>query len=166
MADDASPPVAPVPPTLPDIIHRYLNGEPIASIAADAHVTRYTIYNWLLTGLGDVEYEHLKAQAHARGIADADMDLEQAADMLAYNKAHARAKLRRMDFERRCPKLYGPKQEINTDSKITVIVQRQTPQPVVIAPAEPVITYDMNHVSTDEQSILPMNDGVRTETDS
>ena len=117
--------VTQTPPPLPDIIQRYLNGEPIQSIAADAQVTRYTIYNWLLTGLGDEQYADLKAQAHARGIADADTDLEEAQDMLAYNKAHARAKLRRMDFERRCPKLYGPKQEIQQDSRVTVIVQRQ-----------------------------------------
>jgi len=148
MADDQQ--VATTPPTLPDIIQRYLNGEPIASIATDAQVTRYTIYNWLLTGLGDEQYADLKAKAHARGIADADTDLEKAQDMLAYNKAHARAKLRRMDFERRCPKLYGPKQEIQTDSKITVIVQRQTPLQVVDSTAETVITHDGHHVSEAE----------------
>ena len=147
MADDVQ---TVSPPSLPDIIQRYLNGEPIASIAADAHVTRYTIYNWLLTGLGDVEYEHLKAQAHARGIADADTALEDAQDMLAYNKAHARAKLRRMDFERRCPKLYGPKQEINTDNKITVIVQRTTPLQVVGGPTAAGMQYDERHVSEAE----------------
>ena len=65
------------------------------------------------------------AKNHAVVMPDADMDLEDAQDMLAYNKAHARAKLRRMDFERRCPKLYGPKQEIQQDSRVTVIVQRQ-----------------------------------------
>jgi hypothetical protein len=117
---------------LPEIIQRYLNGEPIASIATDAQVTRYTIYNWLLTSLGDAQYEHLKAQAHARGIADADADLEQAEDMLAYNKAHARAKLRRLDFERRCPKLYGPKHEMEIDNKITVVINRLGPQQVVV----------------------------------
>jgi len=123
--DDITQAVSPVPPPqpLPDIIQRYLNGEPIQQIATDYKVTRYTIYNWLLTGTGE-DYATLKAQAHARRIADADCELEEATDMLAYHKAHARARLTRLDFERRCPKLYGPKQEIEHDNKITVIVQR------------------------------------------
>ena len=130
--DDITQAVSPVPPPqpLPDIIQRYLNGEPIQQIATDYKVTRYTIYTWLLTGTGD-EYAELKAKAHARGIADADIDLEEATDMLEYHKAHARAKLKRLDYERRCPKLYGPKQEIEHDNKITVIVQRDRPLQVV-----------------------------------
>jgi hypothetical protein len=55
-----------------------------------------------------------------------------------------------MDFERRRPKLYGPKQEIQTDSKITVIVQRQTPLQVVESTAETVRQYDGDHVSEAE----------------
>jgi hypothetical protein len=64
-------------------------------------------------------------------VAEADSQLDEAVDTCGIARAREHMKYSRMDLERRRPKLYGPKQEIQTDSKITVVVQRQTPQPVV-----------------------------------
>jgi hypothetical protein len=60
-------------------------------------------------------------------IADADEQMEHARDSFQVARAREMAKFARMDFERRRPKLYGPKQEITEDKTIRVI----------IAPAEP-----------------------------
>lgn len=128
MADDL-PSVS--PPTLPDIIHRYLNGESMQVLAKESKVHRMTLYRWMLSYTG-TEYDQLMTDAMVTRIADADQQLDDAQSLCDIARAREHMKYSRMDFERRRPKLYGPKQEINTDSRITVIVQRQTPQPVVI----------------------------------
>lgn len=127
MADDL-PTVSPLP--LPDIIQRYLNGESMQEIAKDSRTASRTLYRWMLTDAGP-EYDNIITHCLTNRIADADELLDTAQDSCQVARAREIAKFARMDFERRRPKLYGPKQEINTDSKITVIVQRQTPQQVV-----------------------------------
>lgn len=113
------------PPPLPDIIQRYLNGESMQDIAKDSRTASRTLYRWMLTDAGP-EYDSIITNCLTNRIADADELLDNAQDSCQVARAREIAKFARMDFERRRPKLYGPKQEINTDNKITVIVQRQT----------------------------------------
>jgi transposase-like protein len=146
MADDL--PTA-TPPTLPDIIQRYLNGESMQEIAKESRTASRTLYRWMLTDAGP-EYDNIITNCLTNRIADADELLDSAQDSCQVARAREIAKFARMDFERRRPKLYGPKQEIQTDSKITVIVQRQTPLQVVGSTVETVRQYDGDHVSEAE----------------
>lgn len=121
------------PPPLPDIIQRYLNGESIQELAQGNRIHTRTLYRWMLTDAGP-EYDTIITNCLTNRIADADELLDNAQDSCQIARAREIAKFARMDFERRRPKLYGPKQEIQQDSKITVIVQRQvekTPLQVV-----------------------------------
>ena len=122
------------PPPLPDIIQRYLNGESMQELAAESRVNRLTLYRWMLAYTG-TEYDALITDALITRVAEADSQLDEAVDTCGIARAREHMKYSRMDLERRRPKLYGPKQEIQTDSRITVIVQRQiqpqTPQQVV-----------------------------------
>lgn len=158
MADDL-PTVS--PPALPDIIQRYLNGESMQQLAMESRVNRQTLYRWML-GYTGTEYDALITDALITRVAEADSQLDEAADTCGIARAREHMKYSRMDLERRRPKLYGPKQEFSSDSKITVIVQRQTPQPVVIAPTETVVEHDHSHGSTEIVQEMPMNDDVRT----
>ena len=128
MPDEQTPQVS--PPTLPDIIQRYLNGESTDTIAQDTRVARRTIYNWMHCQ-GDSQYYQLITQAMVCRLADADEALHTATDSVQIARAREEAKFARFDLERRRSKEWGPKQDISTDNKITVIVQRSTPLQVV-----------------------------------
>ncbi|MDI3463647.1 MAG: hypothetical protein OJF50_002468 [Nitrospira sp.] len=120
-------------PSIPDIIHRYVNGESIQVLAAEHAVNRQTIYNWMLSETGP-EYDRIITQALIKRICDADEKLENSSDMIGITRAREMARFSRQDFERRRPKLYGPKQEVSVDEKITVIVQRHpTPQHIDVS---------------------------------
>ena len=121
-----------LPTPVPDLIQRYLNGESIQSLADDSQHCFRTIYRWLLKEAGP-DYESIQTDALISRIADADYELQNARDKVSVARAREQGRFARMDFERRRPKLYGPKQEIAVDEKITVIVQRHpTPQDIVI----------------------------------
>ncbi|MGL5937062.1 MAG: hypothetical protein ACRCZI_15735 [Cetobacterium sp.] len=128
-----SPQTLPIVDPLPDIVHRYLNGESLALIASEQGKSLRTLYNWLLSDKGQA-YDELITECLTNRVADADSDLMCAMDKVQIARARETAKFARMDFERRRPKLYGPKQEIATDNRITVIVQRERPQPTQINP--------------------------------
>ena len=120
-------------PALPDLVQRYLNGESIQTLADNSQHCFRTIYQWLLRDCG-ADYEHVQTQALINRIADADYQLHIAANKVSVARAREQAKFARMDFERRRPKLYGPKQEVSVDEKITVIVQRHpTPQHIDVS---------------------------------
>ena len=121
-----------LPTPVPDLIQRYLNGESIQSLADDSQHCFRTIYRWLLKEAGP-EYDSIQTDALISRIADADYELQNARDKVSVARAREQGRFARMDFERRRPKLYGPKQEVSVDEKITVIVQRHpTPQDIVI----------------------------------
>ncbi len=133
--------VAPLPtppaPSIPDVIQRYCNGEDLKAIADDYRVTTRTLYRWMLGSQGD-QYPELKEQALIARIAESDIELEEANSSVTVARAHALSRLKRQDFERRCPKLYGPKQELNIDQQTRIIIQRAlTPLPVDITPQQP-----------------------------
>lgn len=122
-------PVKTAPP-LPDIIQRYLNGESMQQLAMESRVNRQTLYRWML-GYTGTEYDSLITDALITRVAEADSQLDEAKDTCGIARAREHMKYSRMDLERRRPKLYGPKQEVSTDNKITVIVQRTAPLQVV-----------------------------------
>ncbi len=130
--DDAAPAVSAPSLLLPQIISRYIAGESMQTLAAECRVHRHTIYNWIFSGVGDQQYERIVTEAMINRIAEADQELDDSDTLFAIARAREKMRFTRMDLERRRPKLYGPKQEMSSDSRITVIVQRERPQPVVV----------------------------------
>lgn len=105
------------------LLARLGNGETLEALASEYGIHKATLYRYFLRAGGPAEYYEAKVAAHQARIYHADESLEHAEDMLAYNKAHARAKLARLDYERTCPKEYGQKQELTTDNTIRVIIE-------------------------------------------
>jgi hypothetical protein len=130
MADLATGPLTKA--DLPDIIQRYADGESLQSLAHESGKHRMTLYRWMLSGLGDQAYATLVTDCLIHRIADADEDLANSATMCDIARARETARYARMDFERRRPQLYGPKQDINNHASLTVIVQRSQPSTPVI----------------------------------
>jgi len=143
MADDVT--IANPAPAVPDLVQRYLNGESIQALADDTGHCFRTIYKWLLRDCGS-EYESLQTDALIARIADADQQLENACTKVSVARAREMAKFARMDFERRRPKLYGPKQESTVDASLTIIVQRQGEPPKDITPERPQISDDAKDI--------------------
>lgn len=131
MADESLP-VPPAKPDLPDIVRRYLNGESVQTIAQNCHVHRQTIYRWMMAGRSDSLYYDLVTDALINRIADADWELEKAETKCDIARSREQCRYSRLDFERRRPELYGPKQE-HQHKAVVVIVEGQTPQQVVDA---------------------------------
>ncbi len=129
MSETALEPAPTIP--VPEIIQRYLDGELIKDLAVDARRSRQTLYNWMHNEVTDQQYPSLVRQALLNRMAEADENLESAASMLDLARAREVAKLVRWDVERRL-KMFQPKQEVTKDSRITVIVQRERAQPVII----------------------------------
>lgn len=121
--------------TLPDVVKRYLSGESLTSLAQELGIARRTIYNWLHRECGNDEtYRELQRQVYVGRIADADEMLESASDAVHIARAREIARYARWDAERRLPHLFGPKSEVKSDTSIKVIIERSTPQPVVVGP--------------------------------
>ena len=122
-------------PLLPALIQRYLAGESVQILAKEQGVHRDTIYDWMLTELGD-QYPHAVTKALVRKVELADLSLEAAADQIEQKSsdivrvrekirvAESRMRYARADLERRRPNLYGPKQEITGSPGLTIIVNR------------------------------------------
>lgn len=121
------------PPVIPEIIQRYLAGASVQDLARENSVCPRTIYNWMLREKGD-EYDSMITEMLINRIADADVRLELADDAVQIARAREAARYARMDFERRRPLLYGPKQQIQQDTSISITIQQLTPQPVVSDP--------------------------------
>jgi hypothetical protein len=97
---------------MPEIVRRYLDGESVQVLAAERGRNRDQIYQWMFAYVGGgEEYRQLVARAMAKRMADADAEMEGAKTKLQFLKADRKCKYTRMDFERRCPALYGVKQE-------------------------------------------------------
>jgi hypothetical protein len=117
----ADSPSLPVP--LSPLVQRYLDGESIQTLAAEHQTCHRTIYKWLLKECGP-QYEEIVTDALIARIADADQSLDMARDGVQIARAREMAKFARMDFERRRPKLYGPKQEVQVDHTVNITVNR------------------------------------------
>jgi hypothetical protein len=138
-------------PNVPDLLQRYLNGESIQGLADDTQHCFRTIYKWLLREAGP-EYESIQTDALIARIADADYALGNARDKVSVARAREVARFARMDFERRRPKLYGPKQELDVTTKYEIIIEEQT-RPVT----QPVV---------DESRIISVNSEVLDKTEN
>ena len=115
-------------PHIPDLVQRYANGESLRTIALHMDVSRQTIYNWLLTGIGEEQHEQLVTKALVHRIADADGELDSAESMFDIARAREKMRYTRMDFERRRPHLYGPKQEVKHTGQLPSLVINVVPQ--------------------------------------
>ena len=111
---------------LPSLIQRYLNGESMLQLSKETGTASRTLYRWMLSESGP-EYDSIITECLINRIADADDELGQAQDNCQVARAREIAKFARMDFERRRPKLYGPKQELEIDNKVTVVINRLGP---------------------------------------
>ena len=114
---------SPAVPDLPEIISRYLSGVSLQVLAKECAVHRSTLYRWMLTALGDAQYEELVTQCLVNRIAEADGELDEALTRDDIARAREKARFSRMDFERRRPHLYGVKQEVSS-KHLVVIVNR------------------------------------------
>lgn len=112
---------------VPQLLDRLASGDTLAAIAADYNIHPSTLYRLFLRAGGESAYYEAKVAAHQARIWHADHALETASDSLEFNKAHARAKLSRLDYERTCPNEYGPKQEIQQDTTIRVVIEPAKP---------------------------------------
>jgi len=122
---------SPAIPDIPTIVQRYLDGATLIELAHENSKHHRTIYRWLLTENGD-NHEALVTEALANRIADADLQIELSHDKCSVARARELAKFARMDFERRRPKLYGAQTQVNSNMAIQVIIQRDTPQQIVV----------------------------------
>jgi hypothetical protein len=148
---DPATPARSTPPAIPDLVHRYLNGESLQAIADNTHHCFRTIYRWLLREAGP-DYESLQTDALISRVADADYELSIAADKVSVARAREQAKFARMDFERRRPKLYGPKQDIDVDNRITVVIQAPPPVIPYIDKTAPIIPVDSQVIDNTENA--------------
>ncbi len=125
MSDSQLPSAPLTKAQLPDIIRRYYNGESMQTLAKEAQTNRATLYRWMLSGIGDQDYEELITGCLINRIVESDEKLETAPDSCNIARAREMARFSRMDLERRRPHLYGPKTEVKQDTQITVIVHRE-----------------------------------------
>lgn len=121
---------------LPTALQRYLNGESMQVLAKEWQISPQATYKriqrYVLSYSGDHEaYHNLITQALVDRVATADERLENAPDAVEIARAREIARFARMDLERRRPKLYGQKQDVSIDDRITIVVNRsgQLPSP-------------------------------------
>jgi transcriptional regulator with XRE-family HTH domain len=123
--DGGNLPVRKATPNIPDVVRRYASGESMQTLAAEFGVNRSTIYRWMLTETGD-QHAEIVTDVLINRIAEADAELESAADRDATSRARERARFARMDFERRRPHLYGQRPttavQINGDGMSVAVV--------------------------------------------
>lgn len=97
------------------------------------------------------EYDHLITRALVNRIAEADTKLEEGAAMMDIARAREISKFARMDFERRRPKLYGPKQEIQVDHTVNITVNRG-PVILQVVSERPIIQSTSEVIDKQEKS--------------
>ena len=115
------------PSELPDIIRRYAAGESMATLGKEYKVSRATIYLWMLGGMEKEEHEHVVTQCLVNRIAEGDEELDTAETAFDIARAREKARYSRMDFERRRPHLYGPKQEVKHTGQLPSLVINVVP---------------------------------------
>ena len=122
---------------LPALLQRYQAGEHLKDLAAEYGVTgdalRKRFDRYCLAGKGDLTLHDVVTEYLVERLCTSMEQQEIAPDMLSVARTRDVANNWKWINERRRPKLYGPKQEVSVDEKITVIVQRhQPPQDIVI----------------------------------
>ena len=136
-------------PNLPEILTRYVNGESMTQLAKEAKVNRATLYRYMLKESGP-DHETLITDALITRIAEADQLLDEAVNMCDVARAREHMKYSRLDFERRRPKLYGPKQEVDSSVSINVVIESVQPvenRPVIEIQAQKTGELTETHLS-------------------
>lgn len=101
-----------------ELAARYAAGESMQTLAAEHGAHRSTLYRWMLAGEGDKAYHSLVTNCLVQRIAEADeMILDADCDIA---RAREVARFARMDYERRRPSLYGQKQQVSVDHRVSV----------------------------------------------
>lgn len=93
------------------ILDQILDGRSLRNIAADLNVSNVALRAWLLREDREQYHEAITA-ALAQRVAESDENLDAADDAISIARARESARFARMDFERRRPALYGPKQQV------------------------------------------------------
>ena len=101
-----------------EVAKRYAAGESMQDIAADENVSRATLYRWMLAGQGDEKYQDLVTHCLVQRVAKGDAMIEDKTCDIA--RAREVARFARMDLERRRPNLYGAKQTLSVDLRVSV----------------------------------------------
>lgn len=137
----------PIPssPNLPDLIRRYLNGESTATLAAESHVARATIYNWIHRQDAD---PNLVNQVLITRFAECEEKLENAQDALELARARELNNNAKWQLERRS-RMFAAKQEVTEDKTIRVIIE---PSPGQLRRANPQV-IDSNVVKITDDSV-------------
>ena len=114
---------------LPTIIERYRNRELLTDIAKEYGCSDKALYQRIRlycdSGKGDSSYHDLVTDLYVLRSLDMEEKLEEAADALELTRARELVKCAQWHLERRRAKLYGQKQQVEMDNRITVIVNRQ-----------------------------------------
>ena len=136
--------VAALPPHLEStrqLIDRYRTGQASlhelaqeCGMSDDGLRRRFKVFALVTPTVG---YSDIVAEHFATYIVEADEKLEAAPSMTEVARAREQCKFTRMDYERKCPDKYGPKQEIKSDKTIRVVIQRDgnvqgSPQSTII----------------------------------
>lgn len=123
---------------LPALLQRYQAGEHLKDLAAEYGVTgdalRKRFDRYCLAGKGDLTLHDVVTDYLVERLCMSMEQQEIAPDMLSVARTRDVANNWKWINERRRPKLFGPKQEVSVDEKITVIVQRHpTPQHIDVS---------------------------------
>ncbi len=136
----STPTTLAIPPRLskddvPMVVQRLLEGESLNQIAKD-RVGWRMLYQWMLSGIGDQKYRDLVTDVLCARVADADLELLNASDKVNVARARELTRFMRFDLERKRPAEYGPKQHVQEDKTVTIIVNRgvDTSQPLDVIP--------------------------------
>ena len=143
---------SPLAIALPEIVQRYLNGESLMQLSAECAMSaeglRIAIRRWAYSYSGDNQaYNEIVEQVLVNRLIDREDQLDIAADSVGIARAREALNQARWIASRRLPKKFGEKFESSHDSRITVIVQRERPQPVTIdtQPIDIVDGHTPNH---------------------
>lgn len=115
-------------PDIPDIIRRYRNGESLADLAKEHRKHIATLYRWMMKELGP-DYHEMQTDMMIDQVAESYQVIKEAYTPCEVAKGQALAKLSTLILERRRPKLFGPKQEVQTDTKVEIVLRNQ---PIII----------------------------------
>ena len=123
---------------IPALLDRYRAGEHLRDLAAEYGVTKQALQKrldrWCLSGKGDVTMYEAVTDYLTDRLCTAMEEQELAVHPVVVARTRDTTNNWKWINERRRPKLFGPKQELSVDEKITVIVQRHpTPQHIDVS---------------------------------
>lgn len=141
---------------LPQILERYRNKEKLTDIAAEYGCSDKALYQRMRlycdSGKGDTNYHDLVTDLYVLRQLDAEEKLATAPDMLEVTRARELVKCSQWHLERRRAKLFGAKQQVEMDNKITVTVNKFVHQQGQL-PSPPTQVVDSNVVDITPDSV-------------